>query len=343
MILLQSEIMELKANPNRAAQGVVVESKLDPKRGPVATVLVQKGTLKVGQVFICGVTSGKVKALIDDRGHRILEAGPSTPVEVLGFSEPAQLGDKVIVVSSDREAREIVERRKTLTRESILEKKRHISLEFISLSAKEGKLKELKIIVKADVQGSVEALKDSIEKITSSEIRIKVIHSGVGGINESDISLAAASDAIVIGFTVRPEPAAEELARREGVEVKSYRIIYEVLADIRAALEGLLEPEEKEVIVGRLDIRQVFKIPLGKIAGCMVTHGKITRSSKMRLLRDSRIIFEGTISSLRRFKDDVREVEQGYECGVSLENFTDYNPGDVMEAFIKEKHARKLA
>ncbi len=342
MIVLQAEVLELKANPNRPAQGIVVEAKLDPKKGPIATVLVQKGTLRVGNNFVSGLTSGKVKAMTDDHGHRVMEALPSMPVEVLGFSEPPHLGEGLIVVATDREGKEIAERRKTISRESILEKRRHISLEMLSTVARQGKLRDLKLIIKADVQGSLEALKDSIEKMPTGEIVVKVIHAGVGGITESDVSLAAASDAVVVGFSVRPEVAAEELARREGVEIKTYRIIYEVIADIHAAMEGLLEPEEKEIIVGRLEVREVFKTPNSKIAGCMVTHGKITRSSKIRLLRDSKIIFEGQIHSLRRFKDDVKEVDQGYECGLGVENFQDVNRGDVFEAFVKEKHARKL-
>jgi len=342
MILLEAEILELKANPNRPAQGVVVEARLDPKRGPVSTVLVQKGTLKVGNTFVCGLTNGKVRALTDHRGHRLLEAGPSTPVEVLGFSTTPQLGEKVIVVNTEREAREIMERRKELSRQSATERKRHISLEIISAVAKQGQVKVLNLIVKADVQGSLEAIKDSIGKISSLEITVKVIHSGVGGITESDVSLAAASDAVIIGFSIRPEPAAEELARKEGVEIKTYRIIYEAIADLRAAMEGLLEPEEKEVVVGRVEVREVFKTPAGKVAGCMVVQGKISRGSKIRVLRDNKILFEGAIASLRRFKDDVREVDLGYDCGVALENFQDVNKGDVLEVFVKEKHSRKL-
>ncbi|MBI3012439.1 MAG: translation initiation factor IF-2, partial [Elusimicrobia bacterium] len=342
MLLLESELLELKANPKRSAQGVVIEAKLDPQKGPVATVIVQKGTLRIGNMFVCGLTSGKVKALTDDHGHRILEAGPSTPVEVLGFSETSQLGDRIIVVGSEREAREIIEKRKSLSRDAVVEKKRHLSLEILSAVAKEGKIKELGLIVKADVQGSLEALKDSIERIESPEIRIKVIHTGVGGITESDVSLAAASDAIIIGFSVRPEPAGEELARREGVEIKSYRIIYEVINDIRASLSGLLEPEEKEVSVGRVEVREIFKTPAGKVAGCMVVQGKVNRSSQVRLVRDAKILFEGKIASLRRFKDDVREVEQGFECGLSLENFQDILRSDVLEIFVKEMKARKL-
>lgn len=342
MILLEAELLELKANPNRNAQGVIIEAKLDPRKGPLSTVLVQKGTLRVGNTFVCGLTSGKVKALTNDRGQRVLEVPPATPVEVLGFSETPQLGDRVIVVNSEREAREILEKRSNLSREATIEKKRHISLEILSAAAKEGKLKELKLILKADVQGSLEALKDSIGKIGTSEIRLKVIHSGVGAITESDVSLAAASDAIVIGFTVRPEAQAEEIARREGVEIKTYRIIYEVISDIRAAMSGMLEPEEKEMFLGRVEVREVFKTPAGKIAGCMVVQGKVSRTAKVRVLRDSKIIHEGRIQALRRFKDDAREVEQGYECGISLENFQDFNKSDILEAFIMEKQTRKL-
>ncbi|OGR83929.1 MAG: translation initiation factor IF-2 [Elusimicrobia bacterium RIFCSPLOWO2_01_FULL_64_13] len=343
MILLEAELLELKANPNRPAQGVVIEARLDPKRGPVSTVIVQKGTIRVGNTFVCGLTSGKVKALADDRGHRLQEAGPSTPVEVLGFSNTPQLGERVIVVDSEREAREISERRKDLSREARTEKRRHVSLEMLSAAAKQGRVKVLRLILKVDVQGSLEALKDSIEKMPTAEIRVEAIHSGVGGINESDVSLAAASDAVIIGFNVRPEPAAEELARREGVEIKTYRIIYEVTADIRAAMEGLLEPEEKETVLGRVEVREVFKTPAGKVAGCMVVRGKIQRTAKARLLRDSKIVFEGPIASLRRFKEDAREVAEGYDCGVALENFQDFQKGDVFEVFIKEKQSRKLA
>ncbi len=342
MILLEAELMELKANPNRNAQGVIIEAKLDPQKGPVATVLVQKGTLRIGNIFVCGLSSGRVKALMNDRRHRIIEATPATPVEVLGFSETPQLGDRLIVVSSEREAREVVEKRRSLSREAVLEKKRHISLELLSRMAKEGKIKELKLVLKADVQGSLEALKDSIGKIENREIIVRVIHSGVGGITESDVSLAAASDAVLIGFSVRPELAAEEIARREGVEIKTYRIIYEVIKDIRDSLSGLLEPEEKESTLGRLEIRQVFKTPKGKVAGCMVVQGKISRAARVRVLRDSKIIFDGKIQDLRRFKDDVKEVEQGFECGLSLENFDDLNPRDILEAYITEKIARKL-
>ncbi len=342
MILLEAEILELKANPNRPAQCTVIEAKLDPKKGPVATLLVQKGTLKIGSTFVSGLTSGKVKAMIDQRGHRILEAGPSMPVEVLGFSATPQVGERVMVVNSEKEAREISDRRKDLSREASMDKKRHISLEMLSAIAKQGQIKILNIVLKTDVQGSLGALKDSIEKIVHNEIHCRVIHSGVGGINESDVSLAAASDAIIIGFNVRPESSAEEVAKREGVEVKTYRIIYEVIEDIRLAMEGMLEPEEKEVTLGRVEVREVFKTPVGKIAGCMVVKGKVTRQANVRILRDSKIIHEGSISSLRRFKDDVKEVDQGYDCGVSIEGFQDYTKGDVFEIFVKEKQARKL-
>ncbi len=342
MILLEAEILELKANPNRPAQCTVIEAKLDPKKGPVATLLVQKGTLKIGNTFVSGLTSGKVKAILDQRGHRVLEAGPSAPVEVLGFSSTPQVGERVMVVNSEKEAREISERRKDLSREASQEKRRHISLEMLSAIAKQGQVKVLNIVLKTDVQGSLGALKDSIEKLVHNEIRSRVIHSGVGGVNESDVSLAAASDAVIIGFNVRPDSTAEDLAKKEGVEVKTYRIIYEVIDDLRLAMEGLLEPEEKEVILGRVEVREVFKTPQGKVAGCMVVKGKISRSSLIRILRDSKIVHEGRIGSLRRFKDDVKEVEQGFDCGMSIEGYQDYNKGDVFEVFVKEKQARKF-
>ncbi|OGR87563.1 MAG: translation initiation factor IF-2, partial [Elusimicrobia bacterium RIFCSPLOWO2_01_FULL_60_11] len=342
MILLQAEILELKANPDRPAQCVVIEARLDPKKGPVATVLVQKGTLRVGSTFVSGLTSGKVRAMLDERGQRVNEAGPSTPVEVLGFSAPPHVGERVLAVNSEKEAREISERRKDLSREASMEKKRHISLEMLSAIATQGKIKVLNIVLKTDVQGSLQALKDSIEKIAHNEIRCRVIHSGVGGVNESDVSLAAASDAVIIGFNVRPEPAAEEIAKREGVEIKTYRIIYEVIQVIEKAMEGLLEPEEKEVALGRVEIREVFKTPQGKVGGCMVVKGKASRTAKVRILRDSKIIYEGSVASLRRFKDDVKEVEQGYDCGISFEGYQDFNKGDVVEVFVREKQARKL-
>ncbi|MBD3272213.1 MAG: translation initiation factor IF-2, partial [Elusimicrobia bacterium] len=341
--LLQSEIMELKANPDRPGVGIVLEARLDPRRGSVASVLIQKGTVKIGDTFVAGIWSGKVRALVDDRGKRVQHAEPSTPIEVLGFSGTPQAGDRFVVVSSDKEARMIAERRQLISREEQLSKKKHVSLEDLNRQIDEGKLSELKIIIKADVQGSVEAVRDSLEKLSSPKIRLTVIHFGVGGVIESDVILAAASDAVIIAFNVRPELQAEKLAEKEGVDIRTYRIIYEVVADVRAALEGLLEPETKEVPIGRAEVRNTFKVPkAGIIAGCMVVDGKIERNGFIRLLRDNVIKYEGKIGSLRRFKDDVRQVDKNFECGISLENFQDIKVGDIFEVFIKEKVKRKL-
>ncbi|MFH1258990.1 MAG: translation initiation factor IF-2 [Elusimicrobiota bacterium] len=343
MIVLQSEILELKANPNTMARGLVVEARIDSQRGPVATVLIQKGTLHLGEAFVCGRTAGKIRAILDDRLRRIKEAGPSTPVEILGFSSPPNAGDRFGVVKDEREARHIAERREELFRQEKLDHRRHLALENVYQQIVEGKLKELKIILKADVRGSVEALKDSLEKLSTAEVKLTVIHSGVGGVKESDVILAAASNAIIIGFNVRPEMGVETMAQREGISIKTYRIIYEVLSDIRAAMEGLLEPLDKEVTLGRAEIREVFRVPkFGTIAGSYVIEGKLQRSAFVRVLRNNAIVFEGKNASLKRFKEDVREVEKGFECGIAVENFQDLKKGDVLEFYIQEKVARKL-
>jgi translation initiation factor IF-2 len=343
MLLLEAELLELKANPDRPAQGVVVEAKLDPRRGPLATVLVRKGTLKVGDVFVCGAAYGKVRALVDDRGQRVKEAGPATPIEILGLAGTPQAGDKLVVLASDKEAREIAERRAAVAAAEARAKRQHITLEGLAKEAAEGKVKHLPIVLKADVQGSVGAIQDSLAKISTDKITVQIIHAGVGGITNSDVILADASDAVILGFNVRPDPASEDLARRDGVEIKTYRIIYDMINDVKAAMEGLLDPVEKETTVGWAEVRQVFKAPkVGTIAGCMVTDGKIIRTGKARLLRNGAIVFDGSLGSLRRFKDDVKEVEKGYECGLSLENFQDVKSGDRIEAYIIEKQAGKL-
>lgn len=343
MILLEAELLELKANPNRPAQGVVVEAKLDSRRGPVATVLIQKGTLRVGDAFVCGLTAGKVRALTDHRGQRVKEAPPSYPVEILGLSGTPQAGDKLVVVSSDREAREIAERRQIISIGETRSKRQHLTLEDFHQAATAGKIKTLPIVLKTDVRGSLEAIQDSLLKLSTEEISLKLIHVGVGGINTSDVILADASDAVILGFNVRPDPSSEELARRDGVEIKTYRIIYELINEVKAGLEGLLDPEEKEVTLGWAEIRQVFRATkIGVIAGCMVTEGKVSRSAKVRLVRNGAIAFEGTLASLRRFKDDIKEVEKGYECGIAIANFQDVKVGDRIEVYILEKKARKL-
>ena len=343
MILLEAELLELKANPNRPAKGLVLEAKLDPRRGPVATVLVKTGTLKEGDVFVCGFTSGKARALITDKGTRVKEAGPSMPVELLGFSAPPQAGDQLVVVSNEREAREIAERRGTLAQEAAQKPRQHLSLERLHDEMKQGQIKDLPVILKADVQGSLQAIRDSLEKVTAANIQLKLIHAGVGSINESDVLLAEASDAVIIGFHVKTEAGAEEEAKRNGVDIRVYKIIYELLADVKAAMEGLLEPELKEVVTGRAQVKQTFRLPKGgAAAGCLVSEGKLTRGAKARVLHEGKIVFQGSISGLKRFKDDVREVEKGFECGVSVEGFSNFKPGDLIEAFQIEKRARRL-
>ena len=339
MIVLKSEMMELKANPDRLAQGLVIEAKLDSKRGPIATLLVQNGTLKVGDNIVVGTTYGKVRAMLDEHGKRLDAAPPSTPVEILGMNTTPQAGDKFFAVEQEYQAREIADSRNSRAREEALRPRHHLSLEDIST----GKTKDLRIILKTDVQGSLGALLDSVERLSTNEINLKVIHSGAGGITESDVTLAAASDAMIMGFNIRPDSSVERLAEREGVNIRVYRIIYELIADVKAAMEGMLEPSIKETCSGKAQIKQVFKITkAGMVSGCMVTEGKIIRSSKARIVRDNVIVYEGGIASIRRFKDDVKEVEKGFECGITLENYSDMKPGDIIEAFVQEKVARKL-
>lgn len=342
MLGLEAELLELKANPDRAASGVVVEARMDPRRGVTATLLVQKGTLHQGDVIVAGTSWGRARAVLDDRGGRLDEAGPSTPIEVLGLSSVPQAGDRFVHIADEREARTLVERRLIAANEEAV-RRRHVTLENLHERVAEGKIRELKVILKADVQGSVQALRDAIERLSNDEIRMSVIHSGVGGINETDVSLADASDGIIIGFNVRADAKAEELARREKVSIRSYRIIYEAIEDVRAAMEGLLEPTTEEVRLGRADVRQVFKVTKGgTIAGSMVSEGKIVRGSKARLIRDGVVVHEGVIDSLKRFKDDAREVEKGFECGIGLGAFQDIKSGDVVEAYMEETKARKL-
>jgi len=334
LILLQAELMELKANPNRLARGVVIESRLDKGKGPVATVLIQKGTLRIGDPVIAGQCYGKVRAMFDERNRPVEEAPPSIPVQVVGFSELPQAGDVVVALKSERDAREISLRRQQLKREQELRRIRHLSLDEISRRIGQKEIKELRIILKADVDGSLEALSDSLHKLPTDEVTINVIHKGVGAISETDVLLASASDAVVIGFQVRPNPKAWELAKREKVEIRTYSVIYELVNDVKAALEGMLEPEQKEELLGTAEVRQTFRIPkVGTVAGCYVVSGKITRNARARLVRDGRVVYEGKIGSLKRFKDDVREVASGFECGVGLENFNDIKVGDVIEAF----------
>lgn len=338
MILLQAEVLELRANPNRLAKGIVIESKLDKGRGSVATVLIQNGALKDGQPFIAGLHYGKVRALINDRGKKIKEAGPSTPVEVLGLSGVPLSGDSFIVVSDERKARQIGILRQTKQREEELVKTSKVTLDDLYTRIQKGDIKELNILIKGDTHGSVQALKDSLEKLSIEEIVLKVIHGAVGGITESDVMLSSASNAIIIGFNVRPTPKATELLEKEKSDMRLYTVIYDAINDVKAAMEGLLEPKFKERALGRAEIREVFHIPkIGSIAGSYVTQGIIKRGSEARLLRDSVIIYQGRVESLKRFKEDANEVQSGYECGIGIEKFQDIKAGDIIETFFYEK------
>jgi len=345
MILLVSEINEFKANPDRAARGTVIEAELDKGRGPVATILVQNGTLKVGDFIIAGVAYGKVRAMVDHAGRRVKKAGPSTPVEVLGFSEVPPAGELFFAVEGEKLGKQVVDERLAKKREVEMKTAApKVSLDDLFNQIKEGQVKELNIIIKADVQGSVEAVRQALEKINTEEVRVNVIHGGVGAVTESDIMLASASNAIVIGFNVRPDVNARKAVEAEKIDIRLYRVIYDAIEDIKAAMSGLLEPEYKEVILGRVEVRKTFKVSkVGTIAGCYVTEGKITRDAGVRVIRDGIVVHEGTLESLKRFKDDVREVVHGYECGITVDRFNDIRENDQLEAFTTEAVKRELA
>ncbi len=341
MVLLTADIQELRANPDRRAKGTVVEAKLDKGRGPVATVLIQNGTLNAGDIVIAGKTVGRVRAMTDDKGRRLEQAGPSMPVEIIGLSEVPDAGDLFYAVEDERMARELAEQRKTEEKDERAKLQQKVTLENLFSHIKEGEIKDFNIIVKADVQGSAEAVTASLRKLSNEEVRVQVIHSGVGGVNESDVILAAASGAIIVGFNVRPEPAAADSAARQDVQIRTYRIIYDCLEEIESAMKGMLAPKYREAVIGHAEVRQTFKVSgVGTIAGCYVTDGKVQRAAQVRIVRDSIVIHEGVLSTLRRFKDDVREVASGYECGVSFEKFNDIKEGDIIEAFVMEEIAR---
>jgi len=343
-ILLESDVLDLKANPHRMARGVVIEAKVDKGKGTISTILVQKGMLKIGDSFIAGIQSGKVRAMYDERENRVEVAKPSTPVQILGFDGIPQAGDNFVVVENEREARAISLRRQQLKREQDFRLIHSITLNDLSQKIKDGQIKELKIIVKGDMDGSVGALADSLMKVVHEEVRVNVIHRAVGPISESDVLLAAASDAVIIGFHVRPNLNARRLAEQENVDIRIYNIIYNAIEDIKKALEGLLAPEKTEEITATIEVRNVFKIPkVGTIAGCAVQDGNIARGNKVRLIRDGIVIFEGGLLSLKRFKDDVREVESGFECGLSLDSYNDIKVGDTIEAFKIVETKRKLS
>jgi len=343
MILLEAEILELKAEPNIPAQGAVVEAAISKGRGAVATVLVKNGTLRVGDLVFAGHYYGKVKAMINDKGQWVKEAGPSVPVEILGLSGIPEAGGLFYVVEDERKARQLSITKLAKMKANLIKPKVHITLEELYTQIKEGKVKEVKLIVKADVQGSAEALCESLVKLTTKEVKLNIIHSEIGLINTSDVMLASASNAIIIGFHIGKDPTADALSKKEDVDIRLYDIIYEVMSDIKAAMEGLLEPHIKQVMTGRAEIRQIFKMSkAGNVAGCIVTKGRIGRTNMARLIRGGERVYEGKISCLKRFKDDVKEVQDGFECGIALSNFSNIREGDIIESYIEEKVARRL-
>ena len=341
MILLVAEMQELKANAHRKAKGSIVEAELNKGRGTVATLLVETGTIHVGDSIVAGTAYGKVRAMVDDKGKIVKKAGPSTPVEIIGLSEVPTAGDLFYVVEDDKLARNVADKNKEAFREQNLNQTHKLSLDDLFNKIQEGEVKEINIIIKADVQGSIEALKQSLERLSNEEVRITVIHKGVGAITESDVMLASASNAIIIGFNVRPGNNAQIIAEKEKVDMRLYRVIYNAIEDMQAAMKGMLDPEYKEVVMGKAEVRETFKVPnVGMIAGSYIIDGKINRNHQVRIIRDGIVIHEGTISSLKRFKDDAREVLSGYECGIGIERYNDLKDGDIIEAFTMEEIPR---
>lgn len=343
MVLLVAEIEEIKANPNRLAEGIIIESELDKGRGPVATVLIKNGTLKIGDPILAGPVAGRARAMFDDKGNRVKKATPAMPVEVLGFSDVPNAGDFVQVLEDEKEARHIAELRRKDLQQKSLNVDNRVSLEELYQQIQKGKVKELNVIIKADVQGSIEALRDSLLKLSNEEISVNIIHTGVGAISETDVNLASASNAIVLGFNVRPDNNAQQIAEEEQVDIRTYRVIYKALEDFKDAMSGLLDPEIKEEITGRAEVRETFKVPgVGIVAGLYVTEGVINRNDKVRLIRDGVVITEGNIASLKRFENDVKEVKEGYECGLGIEDYNDIKTGDELEVFTIKKIKRTL-
>ncbi|MDP9296631.1 MAG: translation initiation factor IF-2, partial [Actinomycetota bacterium] len=342
-VVLVAELEELKADPDTLARGSIIEAHLDKGRGPVATVLVLRGTLRVGDAIVSGLASGKVRAMLDENGKPVAEAGPSKPVQVLGWTSIPNAGDDFREVADEREARHLTQEREAKSRAAEMVATRAPTLQDLMAAAKDAETAELNLVIKADVQGSLGALVDAFEKLPQDEVRIRVIHQAAGAITESDVDLALASRAVVIGFNVRPDAKAKEMAEKEGVDVRLYRVIYEAIDDVRLALSGLLTPGEEEVELGRAEVRATFRVPkMGVVAGSYITSGTITRGARGRLVRDGVVVYEGRIGTLRRFKDDVREVTEGYECGIGLENYQDIHEGDVIEAFEVREVARSL-
>ena len=342
-VLLEAELLELTANPDKPAVGSVIEATLDKGRGYVTTLMVQAVTMKVGDVVLAGSNYGKVKAMFDHRGKKMNVVGPSTPVLMLGLDGAPQAGDRFNVMESDREAREIATKREQIHREQSIRTKKHITLDEIGRRLAIGSFKELNVIVKGDVDGSIEALSDSLLKLSTEEVQVNIIHKAVGQISESDVLLASASDAIIIGFQVRPSSQARRIAENEEIEIRLYSIIYDAINDVKDAMEGMLEPTTEEVITGNIEVREVFKISkIGTVAGCYVTEGTVKRQNKVRLIRDGIVVYEGEINQLKRFKEDVNEVKNGYECGVSIKNFNDIKVGDIIEGFTEKEVKRTL-
>lgn len=338
MVLLQAEMMEIKANPNKPGSGVVLESRLDRGKGPLVTILVKEGTVKQGDFVVAGLYRGRVRALIDDRGQQVESAGPSTPVEVLGLSGVPDAGDDFNVVKSEKQAKELTANRQLKAREKEISKTSKISLEELFEKMEEGQVEKLNIIVKGDVKGSVEAVSEALRKQATDKVKVDIVHAAVGGVKEADVMLAAASQAIIVGFNVRPDLKAQQLAEQEKVDIRLYSVIYDLLEDIHKAMEGLLAPEIREVYLGRAEVRETFMVSkVGTIAGCRVIDGKVKRNSRVRLLRDDVVVVESTISSLKRFKDDAREVASGFDCGIGIDNYNDVKVGDVIEAFELEE------
>lgn len=343
MVLLVAEVGELKANPRRQARGTVIEAKLDKSRGPVATLLVQKGTLKIGETIVAGSVFGKIRAMVDDKNRRVKSAGPAMPVEVLGFSEVPEAGEIFMAIKDEKDARYAAQIQSIKKREQEMRKNSKVSLDDLFSRIAEGDVKDLNIVIKADVQGSAEAVKQSLEKLSTAEVKVNVIHVGVGGISESDVMLADASNAIIIGFNVRPVAQASQAVEATGVDMRLYRVIYDAIEDVKKAMVGLLEPEYKENVIGQVEVRDTFRVPkVGVVAGSYVTEGRVTRQSQVRIVRDGIVIWEGNIASLKRFKDDAKEVLQGYECGIGLENYNDIKVGDIFEAFVMEETTRDI-
>ena len=341
MILLEADMLELKANPNKQAKGVVIEARLDKAKGAIASMLVQRGTLDVGDTIVVGSSIGRIRAMTNDKGRKVKSVGPSSPVEIMGLTDVPEAGDIFYEVKNEKMAKHLIEKRKRQAREQAINATTRVTLDNLFSQMEEGKLKVLNLIVKADVQGSVEAVKQALEKLENEEVRVKVIHSTVGAVNQSDVTLAKVSNAIIIAFNVRPDNMAKELAEKEEVEIKQYSIIYQAIEDVEAAMKGMLDPKYEEKIIGNAEVRQTFKISnVGTIAGAYVLNGKVERNAGVRVIRDNIVIHEGHLATLKRFKDEAKEVSKGFECGMQIENYNDIKEGDIIEVFIMEEVKR---